>query len=78
VPRSQPGSVLHNVEEVIENSLRMVTEGKAKAVNGDIIEVQADSICLHGDTPGAVDMARALKDAFQREGVEVRPVASII
>ena len=44
VSRSQPGSVIHDVEEVLERSIRMVTEGKATAINGDVIEVHADSL----------------------------------
>ena len=75
---SKPGSVIHDIEEVVENSLKMVTEGKAKAITGDEIEVQADSLCLHGDTPGAVDMAKSLKIALEREGVEIKPVGTII
>lgn len=78
VSRSKPGSVIHDIEEVVENSLKMVTEGKARAITGDEIEVQADSLCLHGDTPGAVDMAKSLKIALEREGVEIKPVGTII
>ena len=78
VPRSQDGSVIHDIEEVVERSLKMVTEGKAIAINGDEIEVQADSLCLHGDTPGAVDMARSLQQALIAEGVEIVPVGELV
>lgn len=78
VPRSQPGSVLHNVEDVLERSIKMVTEGKATAITGEEFEVQADSICLHGDTPGAVDMAKALKKGLEDAGVEIVPVGQLV
>ena len=78
VPRSQPGSVLHNVEDVLERSIKMVTEGKATAITGEEFEVQADSICLHGDTPGAVDMAKALKKGLKDAGVEIVPVGQLV
>ena len=78
VSRSKPGSVIHDTGEVVERSLQMVRDGKARAINGDVIEVQADSLCLHGDTPGAVDMARALKQALEDEGVEIKPLGELV
>jgi UPF0271 protein len=78
VSRSQPGSVIHDTSEVVDRSLRMVTEGRARAANGDLIEVEADSLCLHGDTPGAVDMARALKAALEAERVQIKPLGELV
>ncbi len=78
VSRSKPGSVIHDVEEVVERSLRMVTEGKAAAITGEEIAVTADSLCLHGDTPGAVEMAKALKQALESAGVQIAPLGSIV
>ena len=78
VPRSKEGSVIHDTNEVVERSSRMVTEGKILSVEGDIVEVEADSICLHGDTPGAVDMAKTLKREFLAAGVEVKQLRDIV
>ena len=78
VSRSTPGSVIHDAQEVVERSLRMVAEGKAQAISGEIIELEADSLCLHGDTPGAVEMASALKKALESEGVEIVPLGEIV
>jgi len=78
VSRSQQGSVIHDLNEVVERSLQMVTEGKIVSVEGDIVEVQADSICLHGDTPGAVDMAKTLKEQFMANGVKITPLSDIV
>ena len=78
VSRSLPGSVIHDTAEVVERSLRMVTEGKATAITGEQIDVQADSLCLHGDTPGAVEMAAALKRELEAADVEILPLAKIL
>jgi len=78
VARSQEGSVIHDTNEVVERSLRMVTDGKILSVEGDIVEVEADSICLHGDTPGAVDMAKTLKKEFLAAGVKVKQLSDIV
>ena len=78
VSRSQPGAVIHDIEEVVERSLRMVTEGKTTAVTGEQIQVRADSLCLHGDTTGAVEMARALKRELEAGGVEIVPVGQLV
>ena len=56
----------------------MVTEGKVISTNGNLVEVEAESICLHGDTPGAVDMAKSLRAAFEREGIEIIPLARLV
>ena len=74
VPRSVHGSVLHDTEEIARRSLKMVTEGKVTAITGDEIAVQADSLCLHGDTPGAVDTARQIKRTLEAAGVEIIPL----
>jgi len=78
VSRSKEGSVIHDIQEVVDRSLRMVTEGKAVAISGEVIDVEADSLCLHGDTPGAVDMALALKQALVAEDVEVTPLGELV
>ncbi len=71
VPRTRPGAVIDDRQAVVERSLRMVTEGRVTAVTGEDVRVQADTICLHGDTPGAVDLARALKAALEAAGVRL-------
>jgi UPF0271 protein len=78
VSRSVPGSVIHDTDEVVERSLRMVTEGKATSLTGETIDVRADSLCLHGDTPGAVEMAKALRQALESEGVDIVPLGELV
>ena len=78
VPRSQAGSVIHEVGEVVARSLRLASEGKVTASDGNDIDFAADTICLHGDTPGAVEMAASVRATFESSGIDVKPLTSIL
>jgi len=78
VPRSQPGAVIHDPDEVIQRSLRLATEGRVTAIDGADIEFSADTICLHGDTAGAVDLARGVRRALEKAGVKIVPMREIV
>ena len=78
VSRSRPGSVIHDVDEVVERSIKMITEGKATSISGEEVELRADTLCLHGDTPGAVEMASALKSGLEASGVEIAPLSTLV
>ena len=78
VSRSQPGAVLHDVNEVVDRSIRMVTEGIAVTADGVEIEVNAESICVHGDTKGAVDMARELRIGFEEAKVKLVSLGELV
>ena len=71
VSRREKGSVLHDPAEVAERMLRFAREGVITAIDGSTVEVEAASICVHGDSPGAVEMARELKTRLQAAGVAV-------
>jgi UPF0271 protein len=75
VPRREPGALLHDPEVVAERMLRLVTDRTLVAVDGTVIKVEADSICVHGDSPGAVAMARAVHDALTGAGVPITAFA---
>ncbi len=75
VPRSQEGALLTDPGEVAERVLRLVTEGTVVAVDGSVVEVEADSVCVHGDSPGAVAMAQAVRDRLTGAGVRVAAFA---
>ena len=77
VPRSEPGAVIDQPAPVAARVVRLVTEGRVTAVDGTDIEVQADSVCVHGDTPGAVAMARAVRDALAKAGVRLAAFAPL-
>jgi UPF0271 protein len=63
VPRSQPGAVFHDPREAAEQAVRLATNGSA------------DTLCLHGDTPGAAAIARSVRDALEKAGVAILPLA---
>jgi UPF0271 protein len=72
VSRSRPDALLHDPGEAATRVLRMLREGKVLSVDGIDVEVRAETICLHGDNPGAVEFARALRSSLEKEGVEIR------
>ncbi|CAD5244660.1 LamB/YcsF family protein [Thermococcus camini] len=78
VPRSQPGSVIHEEEEIAERVISMVKEGRVKAINGEWVELKADTICVHGDNPKAVEIAKHIREVLEEEGVKVVPMKEII
>lgn len=71
VPRIEPASVLHDADVVAARAVRLATEGIVEAVDGTLIRPGAVSFCIHGDSPGAVAMARAVRGALDEAGVKV-------
>ncbi|MCO4264873.1 LamB/YcsF family protein [Pseudarthrobacter raffinosi] len=71
VSRSLPGAVLEDPEQVAEHVLRMATESSVRAIDGSTLKIRAESICVHGDSPGAVAMATAVKSALGDAGVSI-------
>ncbi len=78
VPRSQPGAVIHDIEAVIARSLKIITEEKVTAINGAEIPIKADTICLHGDTPGAAALAQRLRQGMEAAGISVVPMSDFL
>ncbi len=76
VSRSQPDALLHDPSEAAARVLRMLRKGKVRSVDGKDIDVVAETICLHGDTPGAVEFARVLRSHLENEGVTIAPPRS--
>ncbi|MBS8266741.1 LamB/YcsF family protein [Mesobacillus boroniphilus] len=70
-PRSHPNAIIHDPDLAIKRVIRMVREGRVEAVDGADIEIKADTICIHGDEPRALDFAVKLKEALKAEGIEV-------
>ena len=75
VPRGQSGAVLHDPAQVAARMLRLVREGVVEAIDGSLARVEADSICVHGDSAGAVAMAAELRRVLRGAGVELRAFA---
>jgi UPF0271 protein len=74
MPRSRPGAVLHDAVEVAEQALRIAREGVAIATDGSRVGIAAETLCLHGDTPGAVQMARAVRERLESAGIAIAPL----
>lgn len=72
-PRSVPGSVIHDVRDVVSRAVKMVRESRVAARNGTDIPLHIDTLCVHGDTPGAAALARALREGLEEAGVQVAP-----
>ncbi len=72
VPRGERGALLDDPQLVAARAVRLATEGVVEAVNGALIASPAVSLCVHGDSPGAVAMARAVRAALDAAGVDVR------
>ncbi|MEU6914353.1 LamB/YcsF family protein [Streptomyces olindensis] len=75
VPRSQEGAVVTDPDVVVERSLSMARSGEVVSLSGTRIEVRARSLCLHGDTPGAVELARRVRERLEASGVRVEAFA---
>lgn len=73
VSRKEPGAVLHDADEVAARMVRLVTEGVVRAVDGSDVAVRAQSLCVHGDSPGAIGMAAATRAALVGAGVRIAP-----
>ena len=71
VPRSRADALLHDPDEAAARVLRMLREGKVRSVEGDDVEVRVETICVHGDTPGAVAFARELRSRLESHGVRI-------
>lgn len=71
VSRREKGAVLHDAEEIAARVVRMVRSGRVTAVDGTDVEVEAQSVCVHGDTPGAVEIARTIRRRLDEAGIAV-------
>jgi 5-oxoprolinase (ATP-hydrolysing) subunit A len=71
VPRSTPGALLSDPDVVARRVVQMVTEGRVESIEGAMVDVDAESVCVHGDSPGAVAMAERVRAQLEAAGVEV-------
>ena len=76
VSRRLPGSVIHDPKIVAERMSRLVTEGRISSIEGSDIVLEAQSICIHGDTPAAVAMASVVRDLLISRGTRLEPFAT--
>lgn len=75
VSRREAGAVLHDAEQVAQRMLRLVESGTVEAIDGSITRIEAESICVHGDSPGAIQMAREVRQLLEQSGVSLQAFA---
>ncbi|MER6157076.1 5-oxoprolinase subunit PxpA [Streptomyces sp. NPDC001868] len=78
VPRSEPGAVIHDPDEIARRTLRMVTEGVVRSVGGKDLPVICDTVLLHGDTPGAIALAGRVRAQLLAAGVEITHLDAVL
>jgi len=71
-PRSRPGAVIHDAAVVVDRAVRMVRDGVVLTSEGREIPLKVDTICVHGDTPGAPDLTRRIRAGLEAAGISVR------
>ena len=75
VPRGDPGAVIVDAGIAAQRAVRLAEEGVIEAIDGSLVAVDAESVCLHGDTPGATAMASSVRAGLEHAGVELRSFA---
>jgi UPF0271 protein len=75
VPRSQPGALVVDPAEAAERARRIVGDGRLSSIDGRPLQLRADTLCVHGDGPQALAIARAVREALERDGVRVAALA---
>jgi 5-oxoprolinase (ATP-hydrolysing) subunit A len=74
--RRKPGSVIHDSTAVVARAVRMVTDRTVVAIDGSVVKLDADTICVHGDTPGSDELAARIRAGFEAAGVIVRAIGA--
>lgn len=78
VSRAVTGSVLHDAQTVVRRAVAMVVDGRVPTVDGADLPIEAATICVHGDTPGAPQLAQSIHEALSDAGVDIRPLRDIV
>jgi len=73
VSRRKPGAVLHDAKAIADRVVKMMQDGAVISATGKVIRMRMDTICIHGDTPGAVEIARGVRKALKENGIKVAP-----
>lgn len=77
-PRSLEGAMIEDENEAIARVIRMIKEGKVTAYTGEDVDIEAHSVCVHGDGAKALDFVKALNDAFVENDIKIVPLAEVI
>jgi 5-oxoprolinase (ATP-hydrolysing) subunit A len=71
-PRTQPGAMIKDVQQAVQQVVGMVKEGRVRSMNGRWIELKADTVCIHGDTPRAAEYAKAIRHGLEEAGIIIK------
>jgi UPF0271 protein len=71
-PRARPGAVIHDPARVVDRAVRMVRDGVVLTPDGKEIPLKVDTICVHGDTPGAPELTRQIRAGLESAGIQIR------
>ena len=74
VSRKRPGAVIHEPERMLERAVRMARDGSVEAIDGTVLKLSGETICVHSDTPGAADLAMTLRKGLEAAGIAVAPM----
>lgn len=77
-PRSTPGALITDIRKILERVVSIVDRGVVVSVDGKPIEIRAHTLCIHGDSPEAIEIAKAVNQRLRELGVELRPIAEIV
>lgn len=77
VSRNKPGAMITNEAEAVSRIIKMITEGRAEAIDSSEINIQADSVCVHGDGTKALEFVQKLNNAFKEKNIEVVPIPGL-
>jgi UPF0271 protein len=78
VPRAIEGAVIHDAELAISRVIKMIKTGKITSITGDEISIKADSVCVHGDNPKALDFVRKIREELEKEGITITAISDFI
>ena len=78
VPRSHPNALVTDPKEVVKRVIKAVDEGKVISIDGEVLEVEVHTICVHGDSPGAVELAKAVRKGLEDVGIKVVPLREFL
>jgi len=78
VPRGEPGAMIETLEEAVSRIVHLVETGEMIANDGSILKIEAHTVCLHGDTPGAASYAKAIRQMLTAKGILIAPMAEVI
>ena len=74
VPRKMEGSMITDEEVAISRCVRMIKEGKVTSITGKELDIKGDTLCVHGDGPKALAFVKRVREAFEREGIEIKSI----